>query len=159
MKYLLDNQQLPRGPYPLISSATKPITFYQNYNFESQKITISTRGNPGFVMWQPQRFWATALAAVLSVKDQSVVNPKFLYYALKLQERELQMKKEGGGVKALYFNHFKTLMIDLPDLAIQNAIVTILDDLEQIACDFKTGLPARIKQANLEYQYYLKQLF
>ena len=159
MQILIKNNRLPQGPYPLISAAMQPIASYYKNNFSGQKITISTRGNPGFVMWQENPFWATSLAVVLSVKDEQLVNPKYLYYALKFQQNDLQMKKEGGGVKALYFNHFKAIKIEIPPLAIQKQIVNALDQLNKITSDLTIGLPAGIKQAQKQYQYYLAAIF
>ena len=158
MNKLIKNNQPVRRDYPLISSAMQPLAMDNKSNFDGQKITISTRGNPGLLMWQAQPFWATSLAAVISAIDEQIVDPKYLYYALKVQEADLQMQKEGGGVKALYFNHFKAIKITLVDLATQKQIVNYLDHLNTLVNDMTTGLPAVIKQAQKQYQYYLNQL-
>ena len=160
MKKLINNNLLPNGDYPIISSAITALAMYNQFNTNANQVVVSSHGiNAGFVSYQKQPFWATPLCYILNTKDPQVLNNKFLYYALIAKQNELNDLKAGGAIPFISQADLKQVKITIPDLAIQNAIVTILDDLEQIACDFKTGLPARIKQANLEYQYYLKQIF
>ena len=125
---------------------------------QGQTITISKNGTAGYVSWQAQPFYLNNVAMALTNKNTHLVLDRYLYYFLKAHQDEIYEMTKHVVPPCLRKTELLELMVDLPDLAIQKQIVNYLDHLNAITSDFKTGLPARIKQANLEYWYYLKQL-
>ena len=159
MTKLIQNQQLPSGPYPIISSATTALAMYDQFNTNANQVVVSSHGiNSGFVSYQKQPFWATPLCHILNAKDPQVLNNKFLYYALIAQQNKLKDLKAGGAIPFISQSDLKTIEIDLPDLAIQKQIVHYLDHLDQLCNNLNQGLPKAIINANQQYRYYLNLL-
>ena len=156
MTKLIQNHQLPPGPYPIISSATTALAMYDQCNNNANQVVVSSHGvNSGFVSYQEQPFWATPLCHILNTKDPQILNNKFLYYALIAQQNQLNDLKAGGAIPFISQSDLKTIEINLPDLSIQKQIVAALDQLNKITSDLTMGLPSGIKQAQKQYQYYL----
>ena len=53
---------------------------------------------------------------------------------------------------------FAKINITVPDITIQNKIVSVLDNFEQICKDLNIGLPAEIEARKKQYEYYRDKL-
>lgn len=120
---------------------------YDRFNNEGNCIVISSRGAAGYVSYQRSPFYAAALCYPFFSKDENVLNTRFLYFALKTQEKEnIERLVSHGGVPALNKEDVLNIEIPVPPIEVQREIVRILDSF--------TELEARHQQ----YAYYRDQL-
>lgn len=86
-----------QGSYPVINGGIGPSGYIEQYNQDSNKITISQGGaSAGFVNWITTKFWAGAHCYVLIPKD-TVFN-RYLYHFVKSKEYKLQECQYGAGI-------------------------------------------------------------
>ena len=84
------------------------------------------------------------------------VNPRYLIYllhSLSLQ-KQYEIKAEGGAVKSVSMKEFKSLIVYIPPLSIQQSIVEKLDAFESLISSLKEEIALRQKQ----YEYYREKL-
>ncbi|VEU74446.1 restriction modification enzyme subunit S2A [Mycoplasmopsis citelli] len=142
------------GLYPVINGGTSPTGYFDNYNQESNTITIAQGGSTGYVDFQKTKFWASAHCYVIKPKDEKVLLNKYLYYFLKNNENLLKKESYGAGIPSLSRESILNLKFNLPSIQTQQYIVDILDYFEELTNDLSKGLPAEIMIRNKQYQYY-----
>ena len=144
--------------YPVISGGKQPLGYWKEMTHQGQTITIARNGTAGYVSWQDNPFYLNDVAMALTNKNTHLVLDRYLYYFLKAHQDEIYEMTKHAVPPCLRKTELLELMVDLPDLATQKQIVNYLDHLNAITSDLTTGLPAAIKQAQKQYQYYLNQL-
>ena len=84
------------------------------------------------------------------------VNPRYFIYLLHSNYLQIQyeVKAEGGAVKSVSMKEFKSLLVHIPTLAIQQSIVEKLDAFESLISSLKEEIALRQKQ----YEYYREKL-
>ena len=75
---------------------------------------------------------------------KEVATPKYLYYALKRKEPELNAMKRGAGVPHVSGEMLGKVELSIPSIAVQERLVNVLDNFEAICSDLSIGLPAEI---------------
>ena len=141
------------GKYPVINGGTTPSGYHDEYNTESETITICQGGSAGFVAWMNEPFWAGGHCYIVKPKPDLLLN-RFLYFYLKKSQSTLQSLKVGAGVPGLSRKQLLSLPIPLPPLPVQEAIVEILDSFTLLEAELEAELEARKKQ----YEYYRNHL-
>lgn len=154
-EFVKKDKQNPNGKYPVYNGGSTNTGFYDEYNTEANKVIVSARGAAGFVNKVEIPFWAGNSCHVVSVKDENVLNWRFLYYYLKNHEYELiANQQKGGGVPAVSKKQVEAVEIPVPPLEIQKKIVECLDKFSALAAELQAELQMRRKQ----YEYYRTQL-
>ena len=145
------------GSYPVINGGVSPSGYIEQYNQDEETITVSQGGaSAGYVNWQLVKFWAGAHCYVVKPKD-SILN-RFLFYCVKNEERTLQESQYGAGIPALAKSTLNDLLLPVPPLEFQRAIVEQLDAFDALCNDLCAGLPAEIDARRKEYEYYRDKL-
>lgn len=87
-------------------------------------------------------------------------NAKYLSYYFHTQMFFEQKKKYAHGTKVIEVtpNKLSDIIIPIPPLEVQNAIVEILDKFERLVNDLSEGLPAEIEARKKQYEYYRDKL-
>ena len=156
-RYLRDNV----GIYPVYSSQTTNegiFGFIDTYDFDCESITSTTDGaNAGSVFFHKnEKFSITNVCGLLRVKDEEIVNTKFLFYAL--QDLAKKHVNRGMGNPKLMSNVMARISIPLPPLSVQLEIVRILDHFDSLVNDLTAGLPAEITARQKQYEFYRDKL-
>ncbi|HJJ99088.1 MAG TPA: restriction endonuclease subunit S, partial [Methanocorpusculum sp.] len=101
--------------YPVMGAGIVPTGYYTEWNRENC-ITISRAGaGAGSVGWHPEKFWATDVCFVAVEKNESSApNIKFIYYAMKAQEKELRKHIYGGSMPKINKDYLWNLSIPVP---------------------------------------------
>ena len=89
---------------------------------------------------------------------EDVVIPKYLYYALKRKEPDLNGMKRGAGVPHVSGEMLGRVEIPIPTLDVQRRLVDVLDNFDAICSDLDIGLPAEIDARQKQYEFYRDQL-
>ena len=122
---------------------------------KSPSIIVKSRGNIGFEYYEgnfthKSELWSYTL-------NDKRVNQKFIYYFLLTCIRDLQNLARSKSVKLpqLAVRDTDKLMVPVPPLEVQNAIVEILDKFTKLEAELEAELAARRAQ----YEYYRNSLF
>ena len=145
------------GRYPAYNGGMSYSGFTDSYNYSENKTIISQGGaSAGFVNFVTTKFYANAHCYVV-LPDTEVVDNRYIYHFLKLNEERLTSCQHGAGIPALRASEITSLKIPIPcpdnpkkSLAIQAEIVRILDAFTELTAE----LTARKKQ----YAYYRDRL-
>ncbi len=146
-KQLNKSNLLSDGKYAVINGGVKPTGYWNEYNYSSNRITVSQGGSCGFVDFQNKPFWAGAHCYVI-VDESSSINYNFLYYILKNKEPKLMKLKHGAGIPSLAKSIVENLKIPLPPLRVQEKIVKILDKFTDLENELENELRMRKMQFN-----------
>lgn len=123
----LPKTEMCDGPYPVIGS-TSVIGHHNEHKVSPPGVVMGRSGSLGTIQFIKEPFWPHNTS--LWVKDFKGNNPKFVYY--RLQGFDFARFNAGAGVPTLNRNHLDSLEVEVPDLATQRRIVSILsayDDL------------------------------
>ena len=89
------------GLYPAYNGGTSYSGFTDVYNYNENTIIISQGGaSAGFVNYVTTKFYANAHCYVILPKIEIVEN-RFIYHFLKLNQERLITKQHGAGIPAL----------------------------------------------------------
>jgi len=142
------------GLYPAYNGGISYSGFTDNYNYSENTIIISQGGaSAGFVNFVTSKFYANAHCYIVLPKIEIVEN-RYIYHFLKLNQEKLTNKQHGAGIPALRTSEIIEMKIPIPPLTIQKEIVKILDNFTQLEAELEAELEARKKQ----YEHYREEL-
>ncbi len=120
-------------------------------NQQGEKSLIGRQGALcGNVCYATGDYYTTEHAVV--VTDKGHFNSRFLYHVLV--HENLNQYKTAGAQPGLSVAKLETILVPVPDLAIQNRIAHVLDNFDAICSDLKIGLPAEIEARQKQYEFY-----
>lgn len=142
------------GDVPVISGGQKPAFYHNVSNRPAGTITIAGSGAyAGYVaFWDKPIFCADSFS--VDVKDDKILDKKFLCYYLLNKQQDIYNKKTGAGIAHVHGKDIAKFNIPVPPLEVQCEIVHILDDFTLLSALLSAELKARQKQ----YQFYLNNL-
>lgn len=147
-----------KGKYPAYNGGMSYSGFTDNYNYNENTIIISQGGaSAGFVNFIKTKFYANAHCYIV-LPNYEIVNNRYVYHFLKLNQEKLSAKQHGAGIPALKINEILNLKIPIPPLPEQERIVAILDKFDALVNDLSEGLPAEIAARKKQYEYYRNKL-
>lgn len=114
------------GKYPIYGTGGqigKSIT----YLYDKPSVLIGRKGSIGKVKFIDQPFWTIDTLFYTEI-DETKVIPKFLYYKMSLID--FNYYNEGTTIPSLRTDTLNRLEFMIPDISIQNKIVSILDKLD-----------------------------
>ena len=128
------------------------IEFEQNYNRTNLAVGDTIYANTGdtigkrlYVVDNPLVTKTSFQKSVAVVKpNQSVVDPKYLYYLLKYETPRLRKAATGSGQKNLLLSTMREFEISIHDREFQEQIATVLgtiDDKIRVNCKINDNLP------------------
>lgn len=146
------------GNIPVILDGKEPAYYIDKANHDGEIVVIARSGvSAGFVSYWNEPIYVTDGFGYEAKKDVAI--PKYLYYVLKRKEQELSDMKRGAGVPHVSGEKLAKVELSVPDLAIQERLVEVLDNFESICNDLSIGLPAEIEARQKQYEYYRDLLF
>ncbi|EDU67151.1 restriction-modification enzyme subunit s3a [Ureaplasma urealyticum serovar 11 str. ATCC 33695] len=122
------------GLYPLISASTANngiMGYVDNYLYDGQNITISRVGNAGTTFYHEGKISLTDNCFILSKINKKIAKVKYVFYLLKLNEdKKIRSISHGTTRKIINKTDLDNLIIYLPSIEIQNAIISIIEPLD-----------------------------
>ncbi len=142
------------GNVPVISGGQKPAFYHNISNRTANTITIAGSGAyAGFVsFWNEPIFCADAFS--VDIKNEKILNKRFLYHYLLNNQQEIYNKKTGAGIAHVHGKDIAKFIIPVPPIEIQNEIVRILDKFTELITELTRELKARKRQ----FDYYKDNL-
>ena len=145
------------GSIPVILGGQEPAYYIDRANHEGEIVVIARSGaSAGFVSYWNEPIFVTDGFGYEA--KEGLVIPKYLYYALKNREAELNSMKRGAGVPHVSGEMLSKISIDIPSVEEQCGIVTILDSFDRLCNDLSDGLPAEIEARQKQYEHYRDKL-
>ena len=124
------------GLYPLISASTANngiMGYVDNYLYDGQNITISRVGNAGTTFYHEGKISLTDNCFILSRINKKIAKVKYVFYLLKLNEdKKIRSISHGTTRKIINKTDLDNLIIYLPSIEIQNAIISIIEPHEKL---------------------------
>ena len=150
----ITKKDLTQNGYPVMSGGKTFFGYYDKYNRDENTITIAQYGTAGYVNWISEKFWANDVCYCL-FPNEKILNNKFLYYVLKNKQEQIYEDVIEATPSHYPIEALKNIAIPLPPIEIQNEIVHILDTFTELI----TELITELKHRNIQYQYYLDNIF
>ena len=146
------------GEYPAYNGGKTYSGRTDSYNVEANTIIVSQGGaSAGFVNFVESRFWANAHCYYL-LPDMAVVDNRYLYHFLKMNQNYLMEFQHGAGIPALKSDKLTKLKMPIPPLEIQNEIVKILDKFTEYVTELTAELTAELTERQKQYSFYRDKL-
>ena len=122
-------------------------------------IIVKSRGHIGFEYYEGKfthksELWSYTL-------NNGEVNQKYVYYFLLTCSQYLQKLARSKSVKLpqLAVRDTDNLLVPIPPLEVQNAIVDILDKFTKLEAEREAELEAELASRRAQYEYYRNSLF
>jgi type I restriction enzyme S subunit len=141
------------GDIPVILGGQEPAYYIDKANHEGEIIVIARSGaSAGFVSYWNQPIFVTDGFGYEAKKEHAI--PKYLYYALKNKETELNGMKRGAGVPHVSGELLGKVELPMPSIDVQKRVVQVLENFDAICNDLNIGLPAEMEARQKQYEYY-----
>ena len=145
------------GTIPVILGGQEPAYYINKYNHDGEVVVVSRSGaSAGFVSYWNQKVFITDGFGYEGKSE--LITTKYLYYALKSIETDLNGMKRGAGVPHISGEILGRVKLFIPSILEQQRIVNILEHFDTLCNDLSLGLPAEIEARQKQYEYYRNKL-
>ena len=133
---LNSNAAVSDGQYPFFTCAQE-IYKINSYAFDQECVLLGGNNANGIypLFYFKGKFNAYQRTYILSIKDNAILNYRFLYFLLRQKLEELRTSSTGAATKFLTLNIINPLEISIPGVTEQKKIADILsayDDLIEV---------------------------
>lgn len=157
-KQLNKNLLTEDGLYPAYNGGQTYSGRTNDYNVEANTIIVSQGGaSAGFVNFVDTKFWANAHCYYI-LPDETLVNNRFVYHFVKMNQKYLMDFQHGAGIPALKADKLTKLLLPILSLEIQEKIVQILDKLTDYVTELISELISELILRKKQYSFYRDKL-
>ena len=157
-KFTDDNSYIPliriRDVLPGKAGTYYTGEYSNDYIIKKGDILVGMDGNFNLGVWNDIDGLLNQRVCKLFTKNDSKLLNGFIKHYMKPLFRKIEQNTSGGSVKHLSAKAINSIVIPLPPLPIQEAIVEILDKFDRLSAELQAELQARKQQ----YEYYRNQL-
>jgi type I restriction enzyme S subunit len=122
-----DHKQLKEGNIPILGSGGI-MRFGNEAIYETESILLPRKGTLSNIQFSSDPFWTVDTLYYTEINRQ-LCDPFYLFNYLKILN--LESLNTGTGVPSMTFDSYYNLKINLPSLAIQNRVSSILWNIER----------------------------
>ena len=152
------NDLLTDGKFPVVSGGIGFMGYTNNYNRESDTITIAQYGTAGYVKWQTEKFWANDVCFCVKPNKAIILNRYLYFYLINKQQYIYDISNRTATPYSIERDKILKLEISIPPLEIQKEIVAILDTLTENTTVLKAELTTELTVRKKQYEYYKEKL-
>ncbi len=137
------------GDIPVIAGGQKPAYFHNIANRFGDTITVSSSGAyAGFINFFKSPIFASDCTTIQC--DNEKCRTDFLYYILKSKQEDFYSLQQGGAQPHVYAKDFGKILIPLPPLSVQSALVLeiekyqkVIDGARQVIAHYAPQIPIK----------------
>lgn len=118
------------GKYPFFTTA-KEVSRINSYSYEGEVVLVAGNGDLN-VKYYDGKFDAYQRTYILSNKNNTKLDMKYLYYFMSRYVERLRNESIGGVIKYIKISNLTEAKVPLPDLSTQKRIISILEQAESI---------------------------
>ena len=145
------------GNIPVILGGQEPAYYIDKANHEGKIVVIARSGvSAGFVSYWNQPIYVTDSFGYEG--REGIIDTRYLFYALKNMESDLNAMKRGAGVPHISGETLGRIMIPVPSISQQQRLMALLDKFDALCNSLGIGLPAEIEARQKQYEYYRDKL-
>ena len=145
------------GNIPVILGGQEPAYYIDKYNHEGEIVVVARSGaSAGFVSYWNEPIFITD-GFGFEAKTE-IITSRYLYYALKNVELDLNAMKRGAGVPHVSGKLLGKWMLPVPSTQEQIHIVSLLEHFDTLCNDISIGIPAEIEARKKQYEHYRDKL-
>ena len=149
-----DYKEYEQGDVPVYGSGGI-LTYINNSAYDKPSVLIPRKGSLDKLYYVDTPFWNVDTIFYTDIRAD-IIEPKYMFYLL--QKEHLERYNKAGGVPSLTQDILNRIEFNIPPLAKQKEIVSILDRFDKLCNDISEGLPAEIKARQKQYEYYRDKL-
>ena len=120
-------------------------------------VIVKSRGNIDFEYYDSDFTHKNEMWSYSSLNEEKL-NIKFLYYILKNNLKYFIDNAISGKLPQISTGVTDNYRVPLPNIYVQNKIVSILDKFDKLVNDINDGLPKEISLRQKQYEYYSQKL-
>lgn len=124
------NAANPKGKYPFFTTA-KEISYIDSYSYDDEVVLVAGNGDLN-VKYYEGKFDAYQRTYILTKKENSEINLKFLYFFMSDYVKILRNQSIGGVIKYIKLENLTEAKIPLLSLSEQINIVDLLNNAERL---------------------------
>lgn len=117
----ITEKEVTYGDVPVVAGGKTEAYYHNVANRKANIITISASGSAGFVNYRDKPIFASDCYTVLS-KDENIISTKFIYYCLKLKQKEIYLLQRGQNPVHVYPGQLSAIKIPKFDIKKQQNI-------------------------------------
>ncbi|ATP59829.1 restriction endonuclease subunit S [Mesomycoplasma dispar] len=148
------------GIFPVYSGSTinnGEIGKISTYNFEGEFLTWTIDGYAGTVFYRNEKFSANSHCGIIEIKDQKIVNPKFLQYIL--QTITPKFVNFDATIPSLSMEKMKKIEVLIPAKIIQDQIANDVEMIQIIFNKINYNIEKEIKFLKKQQNFYKNLIF
>ena len=145
------------GEYAVYQNSLTPLGYYEECNRPSNTTFVIGAGAAGEIGYSNEEFWAADDCFCFECPEN--LSSRYLYHVLMNQHKYIATKVRRSSVPRLSRTVLENLIIPVPELDVQQRVVSILDRFHSLCSDISDGIPAEISARNKQYEYYRNEVF
>ena len=122
-----DHKALSTGKYPVYGSGGL-MRYCNSFLYDSPSILLPRKGSLGNIQYTETPFWTVDTLYYTEV-NTAKVNPYYLFRYLRLLN--LSNLDSGTGVPSMTFESYYNLVVNLPNINIQNIVAKVLKSIDR----------------------------
>ncbi|ATP59834.1 restriction endonuclease subunit S [Mesomycoplasma dispar] len=148
------------GIFPVYSGSTinnGEIGKISTFDFEGEFLTWTIDGYAGTVFYRNEKFSANSHCGIIEIKDQKIVNPKFLQYIL--QTLTPKFVNFDATIPSLSMEKMKKIEVLIPAKIIQDQIANDIEMIQIIFNKINYNIEKEIKFLKKQQNFYRNLIF
>lgn len=116
------------GKYPVIAGGKSSPYKHNSFTHENV-ITVSASGAyAGYVAYHPYKIWASDCSVISSKPNTSI---KYIFFYLEYKQKQIYSLQSGGAQPHIYPKDLGALKLELPSVAEQEKIASVLNEADK----------------------------
>jgi type I restriction enzyme S subunit len=147
------------GDYPFYT-CSPIIKRSKGATYSGEALLVPGNGNIGIVLHHKSgAFDAYQRVYILQLVKEGSTTLRYLYHIMKSSwAQSVKRDIQGGAMPYIKLAHLQDYLVPVPPLAVQEAIISYLDQFDTLVNDMNVGIPAEIAARRKQYEYYREQL-
>lgn len=148
----ITKEKITEGLFPVIAGGQSIPYYHNQYNNESNVITVSASGAySGFVWYHDYKIFASDCSVIRS-KDENEYRTKYIFEVLKALQKEIYMLQQGAGQPHVYSDDLAKIFIPQLGITKQDELIEHISEIRDEAKRMQLEAKDILEKAKLEVE-------